>query len=58
MLNIDIKTLITILEESKIEELEVTTFWGKQKIRLRKTSSSGNQNSDLLKSAILSEFLA
>ena len=36
MLNIDIKTLINILEESEIDELEVSTFWGKQKIRLRK----------------------
>ena len=49
MLNIDIKTLINILEESEIDELEVSTFWGKQKIRLRKSSSSVNQNTDLLK---------
>ena len=33
----DIKKLIKILEESKIDELEVSTFWGKQKIRLRKS---------------------
>ena len=37
MLDNDIKTLIAILEESKIEELEVSTFWGRQKIRLRKS---------------------
>ena len=36
MLDRDIKSLITILEESSIEEMEITTFWGKQKIRLRK----------------------
>ena len=28
----DIKKLIKILEESKIDELEVSTFWGRQKI--------------------------
>ena len=33
----DIKKLIKILEESKIDELEVSTFWGRQKIRLRKS---------------------
>ena len=33
----DIKKLIKILEESKIDELEVSTFWGKQKIRLHKS---------------------
>ena len=32
-----IKKLIKILEESKIDELEVSTFWGRQKIRLRKS---------------------
>ena len=35
----DIKKLIKILEESKIDELEVSTFWGRQKIRLRKSFS-------------------
>jgi len=33
----DIKKLIKILEESKIDELELSTFWGRQKIRLRKS---------------------
>ena len=33
----DIKKLIKILEESKIDELEISTFWGRQKIRLRKS---------------------
>ena len=37
MHNNDIKKLIKILEESKIDELEVSTFWGRQKIRLRKS---------------------
>ena len=39
MLDNDIKTLIKILEESNIDELEVSTFWGRQKIRLRKSFS-------------------
>ena len=40
MLEKDLKSLINILEESNINELEVTTFWGKQKIRLRKKTSN------------------
>ena len=30
MLEKDLKSLINILEESNINELEVSTFWGKQ----------------------------
>ena len=48
MLNSDIKALIKILEESNIEELEVSTFWGKQKICLRKTSSLNSQDMDII----------
>ena len=40
MLDRDIKSLIAILEESNIEELEITTFWGKQKIRLSKNTNT------------------
>ena len=36
MLEDNIKNLIKILEESNIEEMEVSTFWGKQRIRIRK----------------------
>ena len=36
MLEKDIKNLIKILEESNIDEMEVSTFWGKQNIRIRK----------------------
>ena len=39
MLDRDIKTLITILEESNIDEIEVSTFWGKQNIKLKKNSA-------------------
>ncbi len=44
MLERDIKSLISILEESNIEEIEVSTFWGKQNIKLKKKSLSVNLN--------------
>ena len=44
MLDNDIKTLIRILEESNIDELEVSTFWGRQNIRIRKKSSINDHN--------------
>jgi len=47
MQNNDIKILIKILEESEIDELEVSTFWGRQKIRLRKSSPLDRQNIDV-----------
>ena len=36
MLENNIKNLIKILENSKVDELEISTFWGKQKIKIRK----------------------
>ena len=44
MLENNIKNLIKILEESNIDELEVATFWGKQKIRIRKNANLINEN--------------
>ena len=44
MLDKDINLLIKILEESNINELEVSTFWGRQKIRLQKHSTFNHQN--------------
>ncbi len=38
MLKDYIKNLIKILEESEIDEMEVSTFWGKQKVRIRKNT--------------------
>jgi len=38
MLENNIKNLIKILEESKVDELEISTFWGKQKIKIRKNA--------------------
>ena len=40
MLENNIKNLIKILEESNVDELEISTFWGKQTIRIRKNASS------------------
>jgi len=47
MLDHDIKKLIKILEESNIDELEVSTLWGRQKIRLRKNTTIVPQNIDV-----------
>ena len=44
MLDNDIKTLIRILVESNIDELEVSTFWGRQNIRIRKKTSINDHN--------------
>ena len=46
MLDNDVKTLIKILEESNIDELEVSTFWGRQKIRIRKSSLRNDHKID------------
>ena len=39
MLENNIKNLIKILEESNVDELEISTLWGKQTIRVRKNVS-------------------
>ena len=43
MLENNIKNLIKILEESNVDELEISTFWGKQTIRIRKNASSNTE---------------
>ena len=43
MLENNIKNLIKILEESNVDELEISTFWGKQTIRIRKNVSSNTE---------------
>ena len=48
MLDDRITALIKILEESNIDELEVSTFWGKQKIRIRKLSANAEKNIDII----------
>ena len=49
MLENNIKNLIKILEESNVDELEISTFWGKQTIKIRKNrSSSTEKNIELL----------
>ena len=37
MLNDKVKSLIDLLEKSDINEIEVSTFWGHQKIKLKKS---------------------
>ena len=44
MLENNIKNLIKILEDSKVDELEISTFWGKQKIKIRKKSVQLSEN--------------
>tara|TARA_Y100000590_G_scaffold469240_2_gene655743 strand:+ start:1421 stop:1939 length:519 start_codon:yes stop_codon:yes gene_type:complete len=41
MIENNIKKLIKILEESNIDEIEISTFWGKQNIRVKKSSPPG-----------------
>ena len=51
MLENNIKNLIKILEESKVDELEISTFWGKQKIKIRKNAvQSRDRNIELIQS--------
>ena len=51
MLENNIKNLIKILEESKVDELEISTFWGKQKIKIRKNAAqSMDRNIELIQS--------
>ena len=51
MLEDKIKTLIKVLEESNIDEMEVSTFWGKQKIRIRKQSAYSEKNIEIIQNA-------
>jgi len=44
MLENNIKNLIKILEDSKVDELEISTFWGKQKIKIRKNLPQSSKN--------------
>ena len=48
MLEDKIKGLIKILEESNIDEMEISTFWGKQKIRIRKQSGNFEKNIEII----------
>ena len=51
MLENNIKNLIKILEESKVDELEISTFWGKQKIKIRKNAVQNmDRNIELIQS--------
>ena len=39
-----IKKIINVIEESNINEIEISSFWGAQKIRLSKSISSKSRN--------------
>ena len=53
MLENNIKNLIKILEESKVDELEISTFWGKQKIKIRKNVVQGmDRNIEVIQSTL------
>jgi len=53
MLENNIKKLIKILEESKVDELEISTFWGKQKIKIRKNVVQGvDRNIEVIQSTL------
>lgn len=44
MLKDKIKNLINIIENTEIEEIEVSSFWGAQKIRLSKAAKKNSSN--------------
>ena len=49
MLEDNIKSLIKILEESSIDEMEVSTFWGRRRIRIRKNNTlQRNQDIEII----------
>ena len=48
-----IKKLITILEDSNINSMEVSSFWGFSKIKLSKTSSSSNNFNHISETAAI-----
>ena len=57
MIKDDIKSLIKILEDSSIDELEISTFWGKRNIRISKHSQKQNHtHSEIEKSSNISNF--
>ncbi len=55
MIEKNIKKLIKILEESKIDQLEVSSFWGKDKIKISKNTDYLNKNSKLESNVLLEE---
>lgn len=52
MLEDDVNRLIKILEKSEIAELDVSTFWGKQRIRIKKTTENYNKNIEIKSDAL------
>lgn len=48
MLKDRIKSLIALIKNTEIEEIEVSSFWGAQKIRLSKKKTNKNIDSELI----------
>jgi acetyl-CoA carboxylase biotin carboxyl carrier protein len=44
MLKNKIESLIKLIKDTEIEEIEITSFWGAQKIRLSKGAKAANQD--------------
>ena len=57
MLENNIKNLIKILEDSKVDELEISTFWGKQKIKIRKNLPQSSNNIYFIQFNIIVKYL-
>ena len=49
MLKKKIEKLISLIENTEIEEIEISSFWGAQKIRLSKSKKSEASSSSILK---------
>ena len=52
MLKNRIKSLISLIKDTEIEEIEVSSFWGAQKIRLSKKKTNQNTNIESVKSSV------
>ena len=52
MLKNRIKSLINLIKDTEIEEIEVSSFWGAQKIRLSKKKSNQNIEATQTKNAV------
>ena len=52
MLKNRIKSLISLIEDTEIEEIEGSSFWGAQKIRLSKKKTNQNTNIESVKSSV------
>ena len=52
MLKNRIKSLISLIKDTEIEEIEVSSFWGAQKIRLSKKKTNQNTSIESVESSV------